>query len=112
MYLHIGDYTKAMENFNVLLQYSEADDSKIRFGVDDNFANNKWKNLFSDVQPFEHIYTLWFGNSSMSFQRNSLQSFFSAIAPNQYAIKPTKKAVELWETIWKNKNIGINADNP
>lgn len=41
-----------------------------------------------------------------------MQYYFSARIPNLYALKPTKHAVELWETIWKNSNIGIDPGNP
>jgi len=60
----------------------------------------------------EHIYTLWFGKTNLSFQRNSLQYYFSAKAPNLYALKPTKKTVELWETVWRGKDVSLSAANP
>lgn len=112
MYLHIGDFTKAMENFNVLLRYSNINENNIRFGLDNKFSNNAWQNILTSIDGYEHIYTLWFGKSNLSFQLNNLQYYFSAIMPNQYALKPTKKAVELWETIWLNSNISFNLDNP
>jgi hypothetical protein len=32
--------------------------------------------------------------------------------PNRYALKPTKKAVDCWETVWRNRNISYNTTNP
>lgn len=112
MYLHIGDYTKAMDNFNVLLRYSEADANFIKFGLDRKFSNNSWKNILTTIDGSEHIFTLWFGKSNLSFQLNDLQSYFSAITPNQYAMKPTGKVIKLWESVWLNKNISFSSTNP
>jgi len=112
MYLHIGDYTKAMESFDVILRYSETDASFVRFGLDNKFSNGSWKNIFTSIDELEHIYTLWFGKTNLSFQRNSLQYLFSAELPNLYALKPTKKTVELWETVWKGKEVSFNPANP
>jgi hypothetical protein len=112
MYLHIGDYTKAMENFNVILRYSEVDANQVRFGMDNKFSYGSWKNIFTTLDELEHIYTLWFGKTNLSFQRNSLQYYFSAVPPNLYALKPTKRAVELWETVWRGKDVTLIAANP
>jgi hypothetical protein len=112
MYLHIGDYVKAMKNFNVFLAYGDSHGGAHRFGLDDLFSNDRWGNIFTSINENEHIFTVWFGKSSLSFQRNSLQSYFSAKAPNLYALKPTRKAVELWETVWKGKDVSLNSQNP
>ena len=112
MYLHIGDYTKAMENFNVILTYVEADADNVRFGMDNKFSYGSWKNILTTIDELEHIFTLWFGKTNLSFQRNTLQYYFSAEPPNLYAMKPTKKAVELWETVWRGKDVELNAANP
>lgn len=112
MYLHIGDYVQAMENFDAILRYSETDASQLRFGLDDQFGNGAWKDIFTGLDELEHIFTLWYGKTSLSYQRNSLQYYFSAVSPNLYAMKPTRKAVELWETVWKGKEVELNAANP
>lgn len=112
MYLHIGDYTQALNNLNVLLRFFDEDDNKARFGIDEEFSYTNWKKILTTIDGYEHIFTLWFGKSDLSFQRNSLQYYFSARTPNLYALKPTKYAIELWETLWRNKNIGFNSSNP
>lgn len=100
MYLNIGDYTKAMDNFNKLLRYSEPGEDFVRFGLDFRYANDKWQNIFSGINKYEHIYSLWFGKNSNTFQRNPLQYHFSVVHPNIHSLQPTKQAVELWETLW------------
>ncbi len=112
MYLHIGDYTQAMKNFNQLLQFSQAGTNVVRFGLDNRFSNQNWKNILSVIDENEHIFTLWFGKTAETFQRNPLQYYFSSSAPNIHAIKPTSKAVELWETIWTNSQYALSSSQP
>lgn len=112
MYLHIGDYTKAMQNFNRLLLYAEPGANVVRFGLDGRFRDNNWKNILTGIDENEHIFSLWFGKNTSTFQRNPLQYFFSSTTPNIHAMQPTKYAVELWESLWSRYQLIRNASNP
>lgn len=108
MYLHLGDYTQAMKNFNVILTGTP----NLRYGLDNSASYDNWKRILTDIDLNEHIFTLWFGKSDLSFQQNNLQYYFSAKSPNIHAIQPTRKAVELWETAWRFKDISIDISDP
>jgi len=112
MYLHVGDYTKAMDNFNYLLNYVQAGSGAIRFGIDNRFQNNNWKNILTSIDENEHIFTVWFGKTTQTFQRNLLQFYFSSTPPNIHAMKPTNFAVELWETVWRSGVYSLSATQP
>ena len=103
MYLFDLNYIKALGNFMKILNNDSYIGSNIRFGLDAKFSNNKWQNIFTGIDPDEHIMTLWYNSSYR--QTNELQSMFSPFIPNKYMLKPTKYCVDSWEAIWKNYNI-------
>lgn len=110
MYLFVGDYTKAIEHFNPILYNNSSESTDIRFGLDDKFSGNRWKNIFGGIEPYEHIYTLWFGKSYQ--QTNDLQSMFSLLPPNKYLLKPTASSVSYWESIWDNPRVQLDNTHP
>ncbi|MFW5877848.1 MAG: RagB/SusD family nutrient uptake outer membrane protein [bacterium] len=103
MYLFDLNYVKALEHFQEIIYTNDYVGSNIRFGLDNKFAMGNWRNIFTSIDPDEHILTLWYNNSFQ--QTNELQSMFSLFPPNNYMLKPTRKSVESWETIWKNFNV-------
>lgn len=109
MYLTKGDYGRALQYFDPIV-YNYEGISNIKFGLDAKFSLDKWRNIISGIDPDEHILVLKFDKSNR--QQNNLQYLFSDEVPNSYQIKPTKYAVENWETSWNSTKIIINKTNP
>jgi len=110
LYLFDGNYTRAMEHFTPILYNYESTTSNIRFGLDSKFRNSSWKNIFSAIDPLEHIYTMWFGKSFN--QQNSLQQIYSFQGTNQYMLKPTAIAIRKWESIFDGVKVSLDDVNP
>lgn len=110
MYLSDGNYSKAIEHFDPILYNYTSETNDIRFGLDDRFANTNWKNIFTGIDTYEHIYTLWFGKSYE--QTNNIQSMFSILPPNDYMLKPTASCIRYWESQWNNVNIFLDLSEP
>ncbi|MCK4751756.1 MAG: RagB/SusD family nutrient uptake outer membrane protein, partial [Bacteroidales bacterium] len=111
MYLYQGDLSKAEGNFyNILYYFDPEATGSLRYGLDNRFSRSGWRNIFTSIDINEHIFTIWFGNSYQ--QQHSLQKLFSKIPPNSYMLKPTKIAVDFWETIWDGVEINVNSTNP
>jgi starch-binding outer membrane protein, SusD/RagB family len=85
MFLFDGNYGRAIEHFNPVLYDNSSETAEIRYGLDAKFRGNSWKNIFRNIEPYEHIFTLWFGKSYQ--QTNDLQSLFSIVPPNNYMVK-------------------------
>ncbi len=107
MYLTGGDLAKAVYNFEKIMFLNTED---YRYQLDQSFANNSWRNIFSGIDPKEHIYTIWFNKSN--FQQNDLQKIFDIRPPNKYMLKPSRQAVLNWETIFDNYTINTNSSQP
>jgi starch-binding outer membrane protein, SusD/RagB family len=101
MYLYDQNYVKALEHFNKIM-FSTSN----RFLLGTKFRNANWRNIFQDIDIDEHIFTIWFNRSFQ--QTNRLQQFFSPFSKNHFVMKPSKVAVEKWETIWA----GLVLDRP
>ncbi len=110
MYLYQGNYAKAEENFRSVVYNYDSETTNIKFGLDGRFAFSNWKNIFSGIDGYEHILTLWYGKSFQ--QQNNLQYYFSKLAPNSYMIKPTGLAIQKWETIWGEMRVERNNAKP
>lgn len=110
MYLTDQNYSRAMDHFLLFLsRISESGNQK--YGLDARFSMNNWKSIFSGIDPYEHIYTIWFNKSYQ--QTNSFQKFFSVLPPNEYMIKPTPNCIRYWESaIWDGTKVQINTGNP
>jgi hypothetical protein len=107
MYLFDQNYTNAMKHFYPFLDMP-LEGSYRRYGVDSRFAKDNWKNIFTGIDPYEHILTLWFNKSYQ--QTNELQTIFSVIPPNQYMLKPSPVCIKYWETIWDGCTMEIAED--
>lgn len=111
LYLHDGNYVKAIEHFNyILYKYENTGSNNIRFGLDNKFGVSRWRNIFTSIDPDEHIYTVWFNKSFA--QQNSLQKLFSLDGTNQYMLKPTSIAVKNWESTFDGVKVSLNDVNP
>lgn len=111
LYMYDGNYTRAIENFNpILYNYESSGSNNIRFGLDGKFRNSNWKNIFSSIDPLEHIYTVWFGKSFQ--QQNSLQQLYSLQGTNLYMLKPTSIAIRKWESIFDGVRVSLNDLTP
>ena len=107
MYLTDGNLAKAASNFEDVIYMSS---DNYRYQLDAAFSNNNWKNIFSTIDPREHIYTIWFNKSN--FQQNDFQRLFEPRSSHDYMLKPTKQAILNWETIWDDYSLNINNTNP
>ena len=107
MYLTDGDLTKAAKHFeNVIYTNSE----NYRYQIDQSFGNNNWKNIFTNIDLREHIFTLWFNKTY--FQQNKFQEYFEPREPHKYMLKPTRSAIMYWETTWDNYTLAVNNTQP
>ncbi len=107
MYLTGGDYNKAVEHFEKIIVNST---DNLRYQLDNSYSYNFWRNIFTNIDSREHIYTIWFDKSY--FQQNEFQSFFEPWVPHNYMLKPTRFAITNWETVWRNQVINANDLNP
>lgn len=100
MYLTSGDLTKAATHLNAVA-FTTSDN--YRYQLDQTFANASWQNIFTGIDSREHIFTLWFNKANQ--QQNDFQRLFEPWAPHDYMLKPTKAAIDLWETTWRAYNL-------
>ncbi|MCF6358036.1 MAG: RagB/SusD family nutrient uptake outer membrane protein [Draconibacterium sp.] len=107
MYLTEGDYTQAAYNFEKI---TRASSDNYRYQLDQSFSNGRWRNIFNNIDIKEHILTMWFNKAQ--FQQNQLQSFFDSRPPHKYMLKPTRRAVMFWETIWDDYVVVGNDSKP
>jgi hypothetical protein len=107
MYLTDGDLAKAAQYFEKIV-YTNSDN--YRYQIDVSFGNNNWKNIFTNIDLREHIFTLWFGKTY--FQQNNFQQFFEPREPHKYMLKPTRAAVLNWETTWDDFTLAVNNTQP
>lgn len=110
MYMFNRNYSKAISHFNKILYNFDSETADIRFGLDDKFGTNNWQSIFTSVEPYEHIFTLWFGKSYQ--QTHQLQSIFSVLPPNRYMVKPTSSCIRYWESIWNDCQYDLDNVNP
>jgi hypothetical protein len=71
---------------------------------------NNWRNIFTNIDLREHIYTIWFNKSY--FQQNQFQEFFESREPHKYMLKPTRSAIMHWETTWDDYRLQVNNSQP
>ena len=107
MYLTQGDLAQAAYHFEGVINFNSED---YRYQLDGSFANSNWKSIFNTIDLREHIYTLWFGKSFS--QQNHFQRLFESSPPHDYMLKPSKKAIFYWETIWDDFELFINDAKP
>lgn len=107
MYLTDGDLAKAAAHFEKVA-YTNSDN--YRYQIDGSFGNNNWKNIFTNIDLREHIFTIWFNKTY--FQQNRFQEYFEPRKPNKYMLKPTRSAIMYWETTWDNFQLSVNNTQP
>jgi starch-binding outer membrane protein, SusD/RagB family len=105
MYLTYGDLNRAANHFEVIIN---ANTSTNRYQLTNSFAFGNWNQIFTELDNQEHIFTVWFDKNR--FQQNELQNLFLPIPPYQYMLKPTKVAIDNWETSWFNQRINRNTN--
>lgn len=107
MYLTRGDLVQAADHFEQII-YNPTED--YRYQLDYSFALMGWRNIFTNIDSREHIYTLWFNKAR--FQQNQFQSFFEPWPPHKYMMKPSYKAVFNWETVWRYQMMDEDLTHP
>ncbi len=107
MYLTRGDLANAAYHFEEITDKFNDDN---RFQLDRGFANARWRNIFNNIATDEHIYTIWFNKGF--YQQNRFQEIFDIRPPHKYMLKPTKKSIVLWESIFDNMLVSRNDSRP
>ena len=107
MYLTDGDLARAAGYLEKIIYFPSANR---RYQLDNSFANNNWRNIFTTLDIREHIYTIWYNKSNL--QQNNFQTFFEPRSPHKYMLKPSRRAVLHWETIWDNFLVTGNNNQP
>lgn len=107
MYLTQGDFTRSAGHLNAIA-FTTSDN--YRYQLDQSFSYTSWRNIFSGIDSREHIYTLWFNKANQ--QQNDFQRLFEPFEPHDFMLKPTKAAVHLWETTWRNYSLVVNQTKP
>jgi hypothetical protein len=107
MYLTDGNLLMAERHFNIIMYNNTANR---RYHLDNAFANYNWTNIFPEIDPREHIFTLWFKKAN--YQQNLLQSFFEPFSPHNYMLKPSGAAIFKWETVWRYQVFDYDPFNP
>ena len=107
MYLTDGDLAQARNYFERVI-YNSSEDN--RYELDNSFSNRNWRSIFNNIDYREHILIADFDKGS--FQQNDFQRMFDPRPPHLYMLKPTTKAVHLWETIWDDYSVNTNLSQP
>lgn len=107
MYLTQGNLVRAASHFR-LIMYNPTEN--YRYQLDNSFANGNWRNIFTDIDSKEHIFTLWFNKAN--FQQNEFQMMFEPFDPHKYMLKPTHAAILKWEGVWRNQVMDEDLANP
>lgn len=107
MYLTEGDYSKAESHFYIIM-HNTSDNN--RYQLTGDFGYGNWREIFRNIDLREHIYTIWFDKANQ--QQNDFQSLFELWGPHNYMLKPTRIAIDNWETIWRNQVIRDIPQNP
>jgi hypothetical protein len=107
MYLEQGNLAKAENHFSQIM-YNNTEN--LRYQLDVTFAGGNWRNIFTGIDPREHIFTLWFNKAN--FQQNEFQSFFEPFAMDKYMLKPSSWAISNWETTWRMQIYQEDLANP
>jgi len=107
MYLTSGDLIKAANHLNKI---AFATSDNYRYQLDMSFAGGAWQNIFRSIDNREHILTLKFNKSNQ--EQNDFQRLFEKRSPHQYMLKPSKRAILLWETTWRGFNLMTNQTKP
>jgi starch-binding outer membrane protein, SusD/RagB family len=110
MYLFRGDLIKAKEYLDIFLYNYDSETSAIRFGLDNRFSNQSWRNILTGIDGYEHIFSIWFDKDYK--QQHNLQKIFGYEGGNKYMVKPTAYAISTWESIFDNMKMNYNSAEP
>jgi len=83
--------------------------------VEDNLGfrplnNDYWTNIFSTLDPDEHMQVAWFNKERK--QQNRIQYLLSNEGANIYALAPSRQSIKNWETQWHDATFVRDALNP
>jgi tetratricopeptide (TPR) repeat protein len=111
MYLYRGDYARSMDHLDYFLNYPDKLlTGEIKYGLDKRFRDHNWINIFTSIDVFEHIFSVWYSRSYR--QQNSLQYYFSNLGGNRYMLKPTPRAIQYWESTFDGMKIFEDPEDP
>ena len=102
MYLTSGDLSKARTHLEFITNCYDPD-IEYRYQLDKTFQNSSWENIFNGIDRSEHIFTISFNKANQ--QQNDFQNLFEPISAHKYMLKPTKTAIDKWETTWRGYSL-------
>lgn len=108
MYLTLGDLANAEKYLNLIAKCYDPEILN-RYQLDATFSDGQWRNIFTRIDRKEHIFTLNFSKANQ--QQNDFQRLFEPVSPHQYMLKPTKAAIDFWETNWRDYSLTIPDQN-
>ncbi|MCF8226844.1 MAG: RagB/SusD family nutrient uptake outer membrane protein [Bacteroidales bacterium] len=106
MYLTRGNFEAAAPHFEAIIKNTT---ETLRYHLDESFFQYNWRNIFSNIDIREHIFTIWFNKAY--FQQNKFQQWFEPWGPHKFMLKPSYPAIKNWESQWRNQVININSSN-
>lgn len=107
MYLTEGNMADAADHFKSIID--NPNDEEYRYQLTDDFAGYNWADIFTQLDYREHIYTIYFDKDMQ--QQHDLLNLFLPFPPYQYMLKPTKAAVNMFESSWMGYTL-ITRTNP
>lgn len=108
MYLTEGNLTDAAEHFESII--NNPNDETFRYQLTDDFAIYDWANIFRLLDNREHIYAIYFDKDLQ--QQHDLANLFLPVPPYEFLLKPTKSAVNMFESSWMGYTLIVNSTNP
>ncbi|HAH23447.1 MAG TPA: hypothetical protein DCL77_06785, partial [Prolixibacteraceae bacterium] len=102
MYLTSGNLILAANHLNAIAQTVD-EQIPFRYQLGPQFGMGQWPRIFTGIDNSEDIYVLPFDKAKQ--QQNDLQRLFDNRPPHQYMLKPTKAAINYWETVWRDFNL-------
>ena len=110
MYLTSGNLIQAAKHLNAIA-FTTSENFRYQLaGGSNGFSMESWRNIFTTIDIKEHILTLPFNKANQ--QQNGFQQLFEPYGTHKYMLKPTKAAIDKWETTWRAYNLIVNQSKP
>lgn len=108
MYLTAGNLNDAAFHFESII--NNPNDETYRYQLTNAFAGSQWYTIFTQLDNREHIYSIYFDKDEQ--QQHDLANLFLPVPPYQFMLKPTKSAVNMFESSWMGYTLLVNNTNP
>lgn len=108
MYLTEGDLKNAADHYEKII--NNPNDEEYRYQLTDDFGMSNWRTIFQQLDNKEHILSIYFDKDMQ--QQQGLNNLFVPISPYEFMLKPTKIAVDKYESSWMGYTLIVNNTNP